>query len=238
MNSVIQPLAWDSRFLGFPVGRLLALNMQEQQLRSTLCEAWQEGWRLLYWAVDPDDKASNQSARAVQAFLADRKVRFVLDVGLAPQPLPPSIQVANALTPALEELAQQSGLHSRFKVDPRFAPGVYERLYSEWIEKSLSGERARVVLQHQLAPSAEATGLLTLDARPGRADIGLLAVHTTMRRQGIGHELIQAAKHYAAAWQLPQLQVVTQRANTQAYQFYESQGFRLEHEELIYHLWL
>ncbi|QJX45986.1 GNAT family N-acetyltransferase [Hymenobacter taeanensis] len=238
MNSIIEPLAWDSRFLGFPVGRLISLNMPEQQLRSTICGAWQEGWRLLYWAVDPDDKTSNQSAQVVGAVLADQKVRFVLDVELTAQPLPPAIQAATTLTPALHELAQQSGMHSRFRLDPHFAPGVYERLYREWIEKSIQGERARIVLQYQPTPTANATGLLTLGVRPGRADIGLLAVDAGMRRQGIGHQLIQGAKHYAAAWYLPQLQVVTQRANTSAYQFYESEGFRLEHEELIYHLWL
>lgn len=238
MNFAIEHQAWDSKLMGFPVGRLVGFRLSEAELRPILCGAQQEGWRLLYWSVDPDDSISNRSARDAKAFLADRKVRFVHDVLLRPQPLPPTIVPAQTLTPRLLELAWQSGHQSRFRLDPGFAPGVYEQLYEQWLRNSLSGEKARLVLQHPAAPDAEATGLVTLEVRPGRADIGLLAVHSSARRQGIGRQLVQAARHYARAWQLPQLQVVTQRANQEAFEFYQKEGFRLEHEEMVYHFWL
>lgn len=238
MGFVIQPQPWDSELVGFPVGRLLGFHIEEAELRSIRCSAWHDGWRLLYWSVDPDDTISNRSAQGVGALLADRKVRFVQDVASKAHALPTTVQPTQTLTPRLLDLAWESGHQSRFRLDPGFAPGTYEQLYEQWIRNSLSGEKGQLVLQYHATPTAEATGLLTLEKRSGRADIGLLAVHSSARRQGIGRQLLQAARYYARAWQLPQMQVVTQRANQEAFEFYQHEGFQLEHEEHVYHMWL
>ena len=64
----------------------------------------------------------------------------------------------------------------------------------------------------------------------------LLAV--AARRQGIGQQLVEAARQKAHHWGCPTLQVVTQRDNEPACRFYAQCGFELVREEHIYHLWL
>jgi len=51
---------------------------------------------------------------------------------------------------------------------------VFEQLYTNWMENSLTGELARLVLVFQ--PAETELGVLTLGLKRGRADIGLLAV--------------------------------------------------------------
>ena len=55
-----------------------------------------------------------------------------------------------------------------------FGRHVFEQLYTNWMENSLTGELARLVLVFQ--PAETELGVLTLGLKRGRADIGLLAV--------------------------------------------------------------
>lgn len=235
--SSILPLPWDSQFFGFPVGRLRAYHLTEPELRQTLRQAREDGWRLLYWLVDPTDEQSAASARAVRAQLTDRKARFARSVPEAAPAVAAAVWPAAELTPRLIDLAIQSAHYSRFRLDPGFRAGMYERLYEHWVRSSISGQLARQVLIYQ-PTEPEATGLITLGYQPTHATIGLLAVHQGHRGQGIGTRLVEAALHYARAWLVPRIQVTTQLDNDGACRFYVREGFVQEHEEHVYHLWL
>lgn len=242
MNSLpdLQPLAWDSDFLGFPVARLTAAGQSAEALRATMAAARQAGQlKLLYLVLDPADTAAAAVVQAAGAWLADRKVTFAmtLPAGSASQPTATAIETATAYSPQLESLAWQSGAYSRFRLDRHFTPTVFQGLYSQWLRNSLAGSIARRVLVWRAADGQE-LGLLTLGEKNGRADIGLLAVDAVTRGQGVGQQLVAAAQAQAAAWGYTALQVVTQRDNEPACRFYEKCDFVLVAEEHIYHLWL
>ncbi|MFD2787458.1 GNAT family N-acetyltransferase [Hymenobacter rubripertinctus] len=237
-NYAIQPLTWDSQFFGFPVGHLRGANVSEIQLRALIAEAREQGWRLLYWFVEPSDEASAASAQTLRIRLTDRKARFVKKLAAGPQVMSAHVCPTEELTPRLLELARQSGHYSRFRLDPAFQAGLYERLYDHWIRRSISGQLARQTLIYQPIGEREATGLLTLDYQPTHATIGLLAVQEERRSQGIGQQLLNAALYYAHAWNLPEIHVTTQLDNEGACRFYERQGFCRVHEEHVYHVWL
>jgi dTDP-4-amino-4,6-dideoxy-D-galactose acyltransferase len=239
VSAAVQLLAWDSQFFGFGVARLTGAAPTAPEVAAALAECRAAGVRLLYWHTRPDDPTANEAARQHGAWLADRKVTFVM-------PLPPHLAAALAdtgiiaptiFTPQLESLAWQSGAYSRFARDPRLPVGAFRQLYSEWLRNSLSGELAQVVLALPDA-TGHALGLLTLGEKNGRADIGLLAVDEPVRGQRVGQRLVAEAQRRAAGAGLAELQVVTQRDNEPACRFYERCGFALAHEEYIYHLWL
>ena len=237
---VVEPLPWDSGFLGFAVGRLAARNLSVSALAAVVEESRAAGLRLIYLIVDPADAETAAAARQAKACLADQKMTFARQSGELPGDLIPDesrIKLVTAITPQLERLAWQSGAFSRFRRDKRFAPHVFPDLYSHWLRASLSGELARAVLACVPQTGAE-KGLLTLSEQAGQASIGLLAVDAAARGQGIGQQLVAAARQQAQRWGCTQLQVVTQRANAPACQFYFCCGFELVHEEHIYHLWL
>lgn len=243
--NVLKRLDWDSEFLGYGVARLRAVRLQLDELHGLATSARLAGLRLIYLVAEPGDQLSNASASQAGAWLADRKVTFWMPVPpeTAYEPLSQLIRSTTGLTATLESLALQSGEYSRFRLDSKFEPTIFARLYGEWLRKSLAHELAREVLVYEsagktLPDHAEALGLLTLGVKRRRTDIGLLAVDEQARGQRIGQQLVQAAKQRTAVWGLRELQVVTQLNNERACRFYRHCGFQEDTVEHVYHLWL
>lgn len=239
-HAALRALPWDSEFLGFPVARLTTAGLSPEGLIVAMAAARRAGFHLLYVVVEPANAAAQAAMQQVGAQVFDRKVTFVM-----PLPTPPdaaggpsaAVGSATVYTPQLEALAWQSGEYSRFRLDARFAPHVFTKLYAKWLRNSLAGTIARRVMVWSDEAGIE-QGLLTLGEKNDRADIGLLAVAARARGQGVGQLLVAAAVKQASEWGHQQLQVVTQRDNETACRFYEKCGFQLEHEEYIYHWWL
>lgn len=240
---LVQLLEWDSNFLGFPVGQLVAQELHTTGLAALVDESRTNGIRLIYMRVNPTDTAMAAAAHQTGARLVDRKMTFARETDLSilagqeTESGDDSIFSTTTFTSELEELAWQSGEFSRFRRDGRFAAGFFKNLYTQWLRASLTGELARVVLAYP-SPKGEEVGLLTLGQQEGLAIIGLLAVAGANRGQGIGQQLVEAARQQAQRWGCPTLQVVTQRDNEPACRFYARCGFELVREEHIYHLWL
>ncbi|MBT9391842.1 GNAT family N-acetyltransferase [Hymenobacter sp. NST-14] len=235
---LLQPLPWDSDFLGFPVANVQNADWSNAGLTDLLLRARAQGYRLLYCFVAPGAVAAAALQECPQAVLADRKVRLRLPV-LPGQPtrLPASIRPTRTYSPALRALAPQAGTYSRFQQDPHFAPTVCPRLYELWLGQALRGESGQEVLLYQPASSPVPLGFLTLREKNQRTAMELMAVEAASRGQGIGAAFIEAARCRAAAAGHTAVQLVTQATNP-ACRLYHREGFVLEHEELVYHVWL
>lgn len=228
----IELLSWDSRFFKYKVGRVTSSHLQD-----ALRDAKKEGIKLLYLFVDPKNKELNKSAIVNGGGLVDEKVTFVanvqkaqdsnIDEGIVPY--------EGELTDELLSLALQSGEYSRYKIDTHFVHNEFERLYTEWIKKSLSHEIAKEVLVYK--SNMREVGLLTLGEKDKRADIGLLAVDANFRGKSVGTKLIQAAMKRAKALGFDEIQVATQKKNEIACRFYTKNGFVQERIDNIYHFW-
>lgn len=235
-----QILEWDSEFFGFKVARILPERLQTGELEETLVELARDGVSLSYWASDPEDEASQEAARSLGGFLADRKVTYVIDADeMRARTVSPEVMVepylAETTTPELEELALQAGIYSRFRVDPRMPAGGFEELYRLWISYSVSGKIADRVLV--VRESGRIVGMVTLGCKAGRADIGLVAVDASMRGKSLGCALVNAAQQWALDNGFDEAQVVTQGENEAACRLYEKAGYRVNKVENIYHFW-
>lgn len=234
----VQPLPWDSDFLGFAVGQLRGPELPAGGLDLVLTQARRQGYRLLYWFVPPGSAAAAALQACPSARLADHKVRFCMPVPVGqPTQLPPGIVRIHEYGPALRALAAQAGAYSRFQTDPNFAPGIHERLYQLWLGRSLNGELAREVLGYQPDSPAPIQGFLALSEHDNRTEMMLMAVESAYRGQGIGAAFIEAARARAAAAGHAAVQLVTQ-ADNPACRLYRREGFVQEQEELVYHVWL
>lgn len=234
----IQPLAWDSNWLGFPVARLVAgPHDAAADVAAAVAGARAAGIRLLYCFLGPADAAANAAARAAGGQLVDVKLTFHLPLPVpgAAAAWPAGVVLAPvaALTPRLESLAWQSGAFSRFRRDARFGARAFEELYSGWLRQALTQGAVWAAVA-----GGEAVGLLAFGTRGGRASIELVAVAPAARHRRIGQCLVQAARQEAQRRGHAVLQVVTQAANEPAQRFYERCGFRLARTEHVYHLWL
>ena len=242
-------LPWDSEHFGWPVARIDPDRLDGAALERCLRELDAAGVRLAYWGA-ADDPALLGLAQSRGGRLVDRKRTYACELGAAAEgsageaaaggpeiaPLPPGA----APTPALEELAIASGVHSRFALDPALPRERFEAMYRIWLRRSLAGELADAVLLSGTA--AAPRGLVTVSRRgaaPERAaELGLLAVASSARRAGLGAGLVRAAQGWARARGCARLRVVTQGANEDACRLYLRCGFGLERQELWFHFHL
>ncbi len=236
----IETLAWDSNFFGFDVGSLSLDSAADPfAVRRALQSPDRARYRLIV-VSHPDGHADLcQAVADAGGRLVDVKFDYVSDVsnGLDwPESIDTITAVAtDAELQALNALALTSGEHSRFRVDPRIGEDNWSRLYRLWVENSLSGAIADVVLVHRDA--GRITGFVTMKARGDQARIGLIAVDPDWQGMGVGRHLMTAAHCWAGQRKLTTIFVATQQDNAGACRFYARMGFSLATQTDIHHLW-
>jgi dTDP-4-amino-4,6-dideoxy-D-galactose acyltransferase len=240
--SNFQILSWDSDFFGFGVGRILPLRLTCEELKGTLVSMKKENVTLVYWPSDPDDPDSQEAARKHGGFLADKKITYVIDLEKIPKQLveEPDSGVKEytrmETTDDLDNLAIQSGICSRYKVDPNIPAEHFEKLYKLWILKSVNRTLAENVFVSM--DGEKIVGMVTVGMKNGRGDIGLVAIHESMRGKNVGVKLTRAAQKWAVGKGCRYAQVVTQGNNLAACKLYEKCGYRVESIVNFYHIWI
>jgi dTDP-4-amino-4,6-dideoxy-D-galactose acyltransferase len=246
----LQPLDWESNHYGVRTAKLCEAELDDDALTAALRHARNDGIRLLVWPATGRRIVCSDLLDEYAGMLVDRKATFskvlqVKDIDLTSSPndeLDVVSYNADAVSPALCELAVAAGVKSRFALDPRIPRERFEAMYRCWIDRSVLRELADVVLVVPLGggPSADARlgGMVTIGVSDGVATIGLVAVAADMRGRGIGTTLMRAAERWMLKHKARQARVVTQLDNTAACRLYERSGFRLTLLQHYYHFWL
>ncbi len=232
-------LSWDSDFLGFKTAKVNASELDIYSANHLIESMKYEGVKLVYWEVMPQDQISIDTAQNLNAFLADEKTTYFMNLD--------KLNVLNSqeniveytenqVTEELNQIAIQTAEYSRFKVDSHFENEVYKKLYLIWIERSVKREIAENVLVFK--SNDQIGGLITLARKNDTGIISLLGVHQNFRGQNIGTKLVNATIAYFQSNGIYKLEVVTQKANTPACRFYEKCGFNVQSVVRYYHLWL
>lgn len=216
---MIKLLKWDTDFFGFKIG--------EVQGHPNLQEAKEQGYKLIY--------VKSKEAIQLDAF-KDHKIIFKKELKHLQQT---SSQVksilGSKLTPDLLELALTAGHQSRFKLDKNFKNNEFEKLYTEWLRKSLSGELADDVLGY--FEDSKCLGFITVKIIESEATIGLMVISPDSQGKGLGGILTTAAENNAISKGAKTAYVSTQFSNDGACRFYMKNGYSKYNEELTYHLW-
>jgi dTDP-4-amino-4,6-dideoxy-D-galactose acyltransferase len=235
-----QKLHWDSELFGYGVAKITSGSLNVAELNKVLAELRKNEIKLAYWSTDPKDRKSNNAAIANEGLLVDTKTTYLRRLLSTDTLLDMTDSVISYLNKNVNNkvlsLALESGLYSRFRLDPHFKNNEFENLYKMWIENSLNGKIAKDVLVY--CENDEELGLITLGTKDKRGDIGLLAVDESARGKSIGKILMHAAFEKFKELGFKKIQVVTQKSNTGACKFYEKLEFEKEKEENIYHFWL
>lgn len=228
----IIPLHWDSEFFAMRIAKasvaswedIAALSRQEGDLRNH--------YDLIYLFSEPGLDIPFDGTR-----LVDSKAVFSATDLSQSEACPVVVRwESQEASDLLVSLALVSGKYSRFKTDPQFPAGSYERLYTRWIEQSVNGSIATDVFCYM--KENRPRGLLTLDRRDDINVIGLVAVDENCQHQGIGTALIKHAISYVHQHQGNRLSVATQLDNEPAFRLYSRCGFSLVSVTKIWHWWL
>ena len=135
----------------------------------------------------------------------------------------------------LQDLAYESGKHSRFKLDGNFAERQFKNLYNLWITNSLSRQFANDVLV--IYQNDKIGGFVTYKINQEIATIGLIAVLPEFQGQGLGSKLLQRVEYLLFKKEVEKLQIPTQQENLDACGFYTKKGYSILSITPITHYW-
>lgn len=237
LEADFKSLDWDSSFFGISTGMITCQNLTADEIHKILEKMKIDGYRLVYYpAVHKIEATLLDRYKGV---LADEKITFIKTLGKL------SVQNTDAhiisydqsnVSPELLDLAWESGIYSRFNIDPHFKNNEFRQLYKIWIERSVSREIAKDVLVYM--DESRIGGMITLGEKNNKGDIGLVAVAESSRGKGIGKKLMAAAENAFQDMGYHEVQVVTQGINAPAMNLYQSCGYTINERLFYYHFWL
>lgn len=244
----VVPLLWDSKHFEIPIARIIPSELTDLELGNVLSLAKTEGFHLVYWATKPECDLPQTLLMNFSGLFVDRKVTFKKK--LMPEPIydcfveslrsPLRVVEYNQFPPTehVLSLAVQSGIHSRFKVDPNIPKGKFESMYHIWMKRSVAHELADVVFiaQHP-SNTHQCLGVITASLEHGIGKIGLMSVSRAYQGKGIGSLLMHAVHQWMHSHDIHEAVVVTQRDNLAGCKLYASLGYRLESLQHWYHFW-
>lgn len=226
----LHPLKWDSTFFNLKIGKISDIESlpSAQEIKE---------YDLIYIEQLNDKKIKKKAAALFNIDYTDKKINFLKILKKDTQEPDKNIKEYNSKTAnkKLIDLAIQSGVFSRFKLDSHFSDEGYKKLYIQWIKNSVKKKSADLVLVYGDARKPE--GFITLLFKEQLAQIGLIAVDSEHQKKGIGKALISAVEYYAKKNNCTKLQVVTQAENKNACHFYEKRGFKNESVIYTHHHW-
>ncbi len=234
MLNTVRYLDWDSDFFSMKIASISMSVWDEVFFRYNIEKLRLEGVDLVYFFLD-DNKYSLPTFHSPDKCLLVDTKRIYKFHDMVDVLIDSNIELFVDDPSELYELAIQAGVDSRYRLDPNFDSGEFERLYKTWIDNSLNGSIADYVLVYK--KNGAKVGFITLRCRVNCMSIGLIATDKSYRCLGVGTSLLNVAKHYAFTHHLP-LEVATQAHNQSACIFYEKNGFLQQSQSLVYHIWL
>lgn len=230
----IELAPWDTENFGFKVGHLVChMNLDFEKV---LAEAKKNDYRLLYCTID--EGQDEPEWLILNAFLADTKLIFQKEIKADKQLFPEcESYAASEVSPNLYELAFESGKYSRYKIDPKMPKGIFEKLYTIWIERSVNRQIANDVII--LKKDETIRGMVTYKIKDHLvAEVGLIAVNSSDSKRGFGTMLLENLEQKLALQEIRFIEIPTQLTNKPACRFYEKNNYKIINRKNIYHIWL
>ncbi len=234
--TVVERLDWDSTFFGVEIARLYPARLTERLLAFALEEVKQLGSRCVYYLCDCHHAESVRLAESAGFRFVD--IRLTLERSTEGGKFDDFVREARQEDLAvLDTVARHSYEYSRYYFDYQFSRADCERLYSDWLRKSVGGEladRVFVVADDHDEP----VGYIAVSRETAAtASISLLGVAEHGRGMGAAARLIAHAVAWAESVETSRIEVVTQGRNYPAQRAYQRAGFITAKNELWYHLW-
>ena len=242
---------WDSAFFGFKVTRVQAETLTPEQAAEI--DAWciANQIRLCVLLADSEHTPTAHAAAQSGYQMIDLRVTLNRDFA-APIPTPkrPMRTYQPSDLPALESIAHDSFMDSRFLIDPFFsAKARSQEMYVQWIRRRSGGDYATssfspadyIVVAD--ADDGAPAGFVTCILRPPDADgrvlgvVDLVAVDQRARGLYIGESMVCAALAWFQGQGCSGVEVVTQGRNVRAQRTYQRCGFLIHRAQTWYHKW-
>ncbi|MBA3807995.1 MAG: GNAT family N-acetyltransferase [Solirubrobacterales bacterium] len=231
--SLVEELAWDSSFFGFPIGKV-AEGIAVGDVEAATKEADQHALRCVYMLVAADDHALLDSSQRHGFLVRDVRVELARRVEGHPATLRGLRRGSVDDLERLAPIARERFAGTRFHADSGFPRGRSADLYVQWLRRGLAGEGSWLAL---VAEDYSGFVVCDLGLTSGTGSIGLLGVAADAAGRGVGSSLLAGAGAVFTEAALTTAQVVTQAHNIAAQRLYQANGYRTARTQVWLHRW-
>lgn len=235
----IVPLDWDTAFFGPKIGRIDVNSLSDEPLLVDILKQPSD-YELIY-IFSPEDVMLKLPELDSRCKLVDRKIIFSRDLSGPIEKVKHSDSISieeyssTSIEPDLEDLAYQSGVYSRFRLDTNFRHNDFFMLYRKWLENSVNRSIADKI--YVVRSDGKIIAFVTAKVTLPTATIGLLAVSESVRGKNIGTALMNHLFAELKGTGADTLFVTTQLQNEGSCRFYQKVGFVKYSITNIYHYW-
>jgi len=231
-------LEWDSVFFGFKVAKINTFTSKEVY-QAIIKELKQQDVKLVYCFAKPFSFEDNVLKENV-ALLVDEKVTYARIIN-EDQFDAPEVNIhvysEGVVSDKMLDIALQTSEHSRFRVDTNFQNEEFKKLYYQWIKNAVENCKDGELFTYE--EGATLKGLIYLKEVSDKiGSISLIGVDQGYRGEQIGTKLINQSLSYFKRKKKNEIQVVTQKQNVLACNFYEKNYFKLIDTVNVYHIWI
>lgn len=238
MENNFEILKWDSDFFNFKVAKINDFSSEDSYFKM-VDELKQGGVKLAYCFSVPDS-FMDKILKKDNVFLADEKITFSHLINKGEIDLP-EVNIKEfsegVVTDKMLDIAIQTSEHSRFRVDNNFKNEEFKKLYFQWIKNAVENKQGGKLYTYQEGNTLK--GLIYLkEISDKTGSISLIGVDQGYRGEQIGSKLINKSMDYFNRLGKTEVQVVTQKANVLACDFYKKNRFEIMDTVNVYHLWV
>lgn len=233
---MFEKLPWDSKFFGLAIARLY---LDSSDNLDFIREFRQSKYQCLYLFIDKSAKRQQEECKHHGYEPIEIRLRFAKKPqrqGILKEnnDIDITTGIVKSAVVRLYPIAHEISRVSRFYKDKRFRPWAY-KLYEKWIQLS-DNKKAHTECISAWEGNIP-VGLLTLKNQSNSAVIDLFGVKRSYRRRGIGTKLLKEAEKRAYQKGAQSIKVITQKDNIASCSLYKKNGFTVQGETFVYHLW-
>lgn len=235
MKTNINLLEWDSNFFGYKVGSMILEEFKLDEFDELKQLVNEQHFKIVY--CFPGSNEIAECLLKLNIPLVDNRVTYMKHLTSRTDGDFESIEIfqSDIIPDKLLKLAFDSGEFSRFKVDKNFKNNEFEKLYTVWLQKSITHELADEVLI--IKEMNEIKGFGTYQISNGVMRLCLLAVDKNFRGKGYGKKLLLFQENLALMKNISRVEIIAQKANKVACSIYEAYGYKIIKDQPIFHLW-
>jgi ribosomal protein S18 acetylase RimI-like enzyme len=233
--SIIKKLNWDSDFFNIEIGSFTYEEDEKFSLQEIHNLIKDSSYDLIYIFKNlkffPPTFTPELNLVDTKVIFKKNITNLVIDT--------PKIEYYDKLNkPRLKEiynLAYNSGFYSRFKLDERFKPSDFVKLYKKWVDNCIDSNTINDLLVY--VEDNQLLGFVTVNYSKKKATIGLIAVNHAFRGKSIGSTLMKKVEYLAMLKGCFTVEVATQLENEEACAFYKKNNYQVSEMKNIYHIW-
>jgi dTDP-4-amino-4,6-dideoxy-D-galactose acyltransferase len=233
MTGLVEPLAWDSEFFGFPIGRVVLDDATPEKLAAIDAEARAKGLACLYGSLDPINTVAAYDAQRFGHRLVEISQLYRRPCG----PFTVRPTEARVRRGTLDDLPQLDAAistiapWSRFGADPRFGAEAARRMHEAWVTRA-----AREIDDRLLAVAEDDSGIIgvSTNVRIDTPRVDFMGV--TRPGSGAAQALMNALFEWAGDVETEAGPCAAR--NVAVIRYVEHCGFSLSKVQYLYHRWL